>query len=69
MFSGRECSVCLAKMNFAQELMDPEKNHWKKCLNEQEKGVLEGWAVFFEGKYEVVGLMEDEEEAANRKDE
>ena len=72
MFAGKDASVSLAKMNFAEELMDPKKNHWTKSLSAEENGVLEGWAQFFEGKYEVVGYMEGEEpegEKMGKKDE
>jgi hypothetical protein len=52
--------VALAKMNFADELMDHTKNHWSKNLNEAEMKVLDEWVVFYQKRYPVVARLAED---------
>ena len=60
-FAGKDASVALAKMNFADELMDPTKTHWTKEgeLDEKQWKVLDEWVVFYEKRYKIIAKLED----------
>ena len=64
-FAGRDASVALAKMNFADDLMDPSKHHWSTSLNQDEMKILDDWVKFYKDRYPVVAMLEEQ---VSRKD-
>ena len=60
-FAGRDASVALAKMNFAEELMDPKKTHWSKEgeLDDKQMQVLNDWVAFYEKRYQIIAKLEN----------
>ena len=60
-FAGRDASVALGKMNFAEELMNPKNTHWTKEgeLDEKQMQVLNDWVAFYEKRYQVIAKLED----------
>ena len=56
-FAGKDASVALAKMNFALDLMDTNKYHWSKNLNENEMKILDNWVDFYTKRYKVVAKI------------
>ena len=60
-FVGKDASVALAKMNFDNgQLMDTEKFHWSRNLDQQEMKILEDWCHNFDNKYMVVGHIKND---------
>ena len=57
-FTGRDASCALAKMNFAEELLDPAVNHWKTALNEKETKIMEDWVIYYAKRYPIVGKID-----------
>ena len=53
--------MALAKMDFAEELLNPSKTHWAKEgeLDDKQRQVLNDWVAFFEKRYQVVAKLED----------
>jgi membrane-associated progesterone receptor component len=60
-FAGRDASVALAKMNFAEDLMDPTKTHWSKKgeVDEKQMKILDEWVVFYEKRYKIIAILEE----------
>jgi hypothetical protein len=59
-FSGKDASVALSKMNFNAENFDKGKS-WKNDLKPEELVVLNEWIDFFDKRYTLVGYLYDEE--------
>ena len=61
-FAGRDASCALAKMNFADELMDPTQNHWKTTLNEKETKIIEDWVTYYAKRYPIIATIDYEDD-------
>ena len=57
-FTGRDASCALAKMNFTEELLDPSINHWQTALNQQETKIMEDWVTYYAKRYPIVGSID-----------
>ena len=68
-FAGRDASVALAKMDFADHLMDPSKTHWSKNgeIDEKQMKVLDEWVVFYEKRYKIIAKLEEPRNSAKKK--
>lgn len=60
-FAGRDASVALAHMNFAEDLMDPSKTHWTKkgVIDEKQMTILDDWVAFYEKRYKIIAKLEE----------
>ena len=59
-FAGKDASVALAKMNFADELMDPTKtrSQWKDFYK---------LVVFYEKRYKIIAKLEDPKNVGDKR--
>eukprot|EP00347_Sterkiella_histriomuscorum_P004340 403360821 len=60
MFTGKDSSVALARMDHKDEFFDRENLHWSKVLTKEELKVMMDWADFFEKRYGIVGYLKED---------
>ena len=47
-------------MKFNSEYLDPSQMHWSRDLNQKELNTLQDWVEKFEGKYPIVGYIQND---------
>ncbi|CDW90997.1 progesterone binding protein [Stylonychia lemnae] len=66
-FTGKDSSVALSKMDFKDEFFDRSKLHWRKDLKREELKVLQDWVDFYEERYPIVGYLKEDIEMQEQK--
>ena len=56
-FLGKDISVGVAKMDFADQYYDTSKYHWKESLSDKELRVMQEWVVYYKQRYKLVAYL------------